>query len=201
MVVTGGSYAGDVARHRWGDGEDRLVSVTPTAQGIAPPLTLSLALALSVRVVVDTVSSWHRYQWWMALVVVGPSALVTLGRIARWRRQKIHVTSERVVWEAGVIDHAIESVDLRDVVAVRAERRLHERMTGRGVVVLETVGGPWVLARVRHPLALARVIDGARARVRSVPWAYDAVIDPGVTTPWSDPPRSGWRSSPGTVGP
>ncbi len=177
------------------------MSVTPSAQGIAQPLTLSVALSLSVRVLVDAVGAWHRDQWWLALVVVGPSALVTVGRIARWRRQKIHVTSERVLWEAGVIDHSVESVDLRDVVAVRAERRLRERVTGRGVVVLETIAGPWVLPRVRHPLALARVIDGAQARSRSVPWAYDAVIDPGVTTPWHDERRSEWWRTPGTVGP
>lgn len=180
--VTPTPYAGAV-RRRFVVREDevRIVTVTPVSRGVARPAWLTLALGASVRYAADSFRVVAHHQVLIGLVVVGPVAVVTLTRVWRWRTHKIHVTSQRVVAEGGVFRHVRVGVELRDVVAVRTTRGLGDRLTARGDVILETLAGPWVVGRVRHPAALVRLIEGERLERAAPSWAYDAVIDPPRT--------------------
>jgi len=52
---------------------------------------------------------------------------------------------------------------LRDVIALRVDQRVTERLARRGVVVLETNAGSVMIGKLRHPGALVRLIDAERA--------------------------------------
>ncbi len=159
-----------------------MVSVTPVSRGVVRPTLLALALAVTVRYAADSTRLVAHHQVIIGVVVVGPVATVALTRAWRWRTHKIHVTSRRVVVEGGVFRHARTSMDLRDVVATRTTRGIGDRMTARGEVIVETIAGPWVVGRVRHPAALVRLIEGERSRLATSSWGYDEVVE---SAPWA----------------
>jgi uncharacterized membrane protein YdbT with pleckstrin-like domain len=101
---------------------------------------------------------------------------VALTRTWRWRSHKVHVTNERIVLEGGVLHHQRSTVDLRDVVALRVDQRVSERLTRRGVVVLETNGGSIMIGKLRHPGALVRLIDAERTNIYVDPVPFDTVF-------------------------
>ncbi|NNN01244.1 MAG: PH domain-containing protein [Acidimicrobiaceae bacterium] len=158
------------------DNEVRIISVTPVAWGILRPLLLGVIGLVLVVIGSMHVHLLHRLLWWLVAVVVAPFALVTLTRIWRWRSHKIHVTTQRVLLEGGVLGHQKTMVELRDVVATRVDQSLLERITRRGMVSLETSGGPILIGRVRHPSALCRIIDAERSEQRQPPLALDTVF-------------------------
>ncbi len=143
----------------------------------------------------------HQHRGWLYLAAVGPCALLVVTRVWQWRSHQVHVTSRRVVVEAGAVRHQASSLELRDVLATRVEQSFGERLARRGHLYVETVGGSVFLGRVRHPGALARVIDRERARLgyemsRSTDFHFESVAPPGFYDPPSAPPtRSGWSMS------
>jgi hypothetical protein len=74
------------------------------------------------------------------------------------------------------LHHQRSTVDLRDVVALRVDQRVSERLTRRGVVVLETNAGSIMIGKLRHPGALVRLIDAERANVYIDPVPLDTVF-------------------------
>ena len=144
------------------EGEVKIVSVTPVAQGVVRPI---LGLVSVAALVVEGAAHFpllHHNESLVGLVIAGPLTILTLTRIWRWRSHKIHVTTERVVMEGGVLHHQSSAIELRDVVATRVDQRVTERLTRRGALMLETTAGPVVLDKVRQPSALCRVIDAER---------------------------------------
>jgi hypothetical protein len=99
-----------------------------------------------------------------------------LTRAWRWRSHKVHVTNERIVQEGGVLRHYRSSIELPDVIATRVDQRVSERLTRRGLLVLETAAGPIVVGKVRHPGALCRLIDAERSGHAIRPLPLDTVF-------------------------
>lgn|GEM_PF-163555 len=163
-------------RDLWREGEIRVISVTPVSRGVLRPTLITLT---TIALIIESASRYHfvhQIEDWLLLIMVGPIAMVTLTRTWRWRSHKVHVTNDRVIIEGGVMKHQRSSIELRDVLATRVEQRVSERLTRRGLVSLETLAGPVVIGFVRHPAALARLIDAERrVEVReSVP--FDTVF-------------------------
>ena len=174
---------------KWRDDETAVISVTPVGDGLVRPL---IALVLGVAAIVEGalhVPFVRAHESWFAVVLVGPILVVLLTRTWRWRSHKVHVSSQRVILEGGVLRHWRTFVELRDVLATRVDQGISERLARRGVVVLETGLGPIVTRRVRHPEALCRLIDAERSHVEpAVP--YDTVFGfDGSRDQWI-PPRS-----------
>jgi hypothetical protein len=139
-----------------------VISVTPVSRGVVRPLLLTLT---TLALIVEGGAKYgfvHRVADWLVVIFVVPLAAVTATRVWRWRSHKVHVTTNRVIVEGGVLRHQRNSVDLRDVLAARVEQRFLERFTRRGFVYLDTVVGPLPVGLVRHPGALCRVIDAER---------------------------------------
>jgi hypothetical protein len=136
--------------------------VTPVSRGVVRPCLFTIT---TIALIIEGASRYHfvhEYEKWLLLVVVVPLAVVSLTRTWRWRSHKVHVTTQRVISEGGVMGHQRSAVELRDILAVRVDQRVSERLTRRGFVVLETTAGPVVVGVVRHPSALARLIDAER---------------------------------------
>jgi uncharacterized membrane protein YdbT with pleckstrin-like domain len=149
-------------RDLWRDGEARVISVTPVSRGVVRPLLVTVTTLALIVEAAHRFLLVHRAEGWLLLVLVVPVAAVTLTRTWRWRSHKIHVTNARVIVEGGVLTRQRTSIELRDVIATRVEQRVHERLTRRGLVVLETPAGPAPVGLVHHPGALCRLIDAER---------------------------------------
>jgi membrane protein YdbS with pleckstrin-like domain len=158
------------------DGEVKIITVTPVARGTVRPCLVGVILLGLVIVGAQHVHLIHEHATWLALIFAGPFAAVALTRTWRWRSHKVHVTNERIVVEGGVLRHQRSTVDLRDVVALRVDQRVSERLTRRGVVVLETNGGSIMIGKLRHPGALVRLIDAERANNQIDPVPFDTVF-------------------------
>jgi len=158
------------------DGEMKIISVTPVARGTVRPCLAGIVLLGLVIFAAKHVLFIHQHEMLFSLILAGPFAVVALTRTWRWRSHKVHVTNERIVVEGGVLHHQRSTVDLRDVVALRVDQRVSERLTKRGVVVLETNGGSIVIGKLRHPGALVRLIDAERANNQIEPVPFDTIF-------------------------
>src|ERR1700722_5179422 len=158
------------------EGEMRIISVTPVARGTARPCIAGIVLLGLIVFGAKHVLFIHEHEWWFSLILAGPFAVVALTRTWRWRSHKVHVTNERVVVEGGVLHHQRSTVDLRDVVALRVDQRVSERLTRRGLIVLETNAGSILIGKLRHPGALVRLIDAERANNQIEPVPFDTVF-------------------------
>jgi membrane protein YdbS with pleckstrin-like domain len=149
-------------RGLWREGEVRIISVTPVSRGVVRPALLTVT---TLALIVEGASRYyyvHHFEEVLMVLFVVPLLLVTLTRTWKWRSHKIHVTSERIIIEGGVLRHQISTVEMRDVFATRVDQRVSERLTRRGFVYLETVGAAVPVGLVRHPAALCRLIDAER---------------------------------------
>jgi membrane protein YdbS with pleckstrin-like domain len=147
------------------DGEHEIVSVTPVAEGLTGPI-VAMVLATGVVLVADHYFSWARREaLLLSLVLVAPCAALLAMRAWRWRSHRVTITDQRVLSLSGITHRRRSSVELIDVVAVRVDQRWLERPLRRGEVTLETAAGPFELGSLRHPDALARVIEYERELV------------------------------------
>jgi len=162
---------------QWREDEVRIVSVTPVAVGLVRPALTALALAVLVQIGSFHVSFIHHHEAWFLLVLVGPALVIVATRTWRWRSHKIHLTNERLTVEGGVVRHYRSAVELADVYATRVDQRVHERLSRRGTVVLETAGGTFLVGRVRHPSALCRLIERERASHHDDRVPFDTVFE------------------------
>lgn len=158
------------------DGEVRIISVTPVARGVVRPCLVGIVLLGLVIFGGQHVHFIHQHESWIGLFLSGPFGVVALTRTWRWRSHKVHVTNERIVIEGGVLRHHRSTVDLRDVVALRIDQRVAERLTRRGLVVLETNGGAIAIGKLRHPGALVRLIEAERWHNQVDPVPLDTVF-------------------------
>lgn len=181
---------------KWREGEVPVITVTPVSTGVVRPFALLVLASVAIVEGAAHVRVVHDVQSWLALVVLVPIVIVILTRTWRWRSYKIHVTNQRVALEGGVLRHWRTSVEWRDVLATRVDQRVRERLTRRGVVVLETGLGPIATGRVRHPGALCRLIDAER-NVAAATVPFDTIF--GFEEPdrfnfdtGPDDPRRSW---------
>lgn len=171
------------------EGEVGVISVTPVSRGVIRPSLLTITTFALIVQAGERFGFIHRIEDWLDVLFVVPLAAVTLTRIWRWRSHKIHVTSDRVIVEGGVLRHQRSSVELRDVLSTRVDQHVYERFMRRGFVYLDTVVGAIPVGLVRHPDALCRVIDAERrGEYRDVPfdtvftYEEDEPLDFGVST-------------------
>jgi hypothetical protein len=178
------------------EGEVKIITVTPVARGMVRPCLAGIVMLALVIFGAKHVHLIHQHEMLLGLILAGPFALVALTRTWRWRSHKVHVTNERIVVEGGVLHHQRSSVDLRDVVALRVDQRVSERLTRRGVVVLETNAGSIMIGKLRHPEALVRLIDAERANNQIDPIPFDTVFGYDEPEPFDFEVRPRRRGNP-----
>jgi membrane protein YdbS with pleckstrin-like domain len=178
------------------EGEVKIITVTPVARGLVRPCLAGIVMLALVIFGAKHVHLIHQHEMLLGLILAGPFALVALTRTWRWRSHKVHVTNERIVVEGGVLHHQRSSVDLRDVVALRVDQRVSERLTRRGVVVLETNAGSIMIGKLRHPEALVRLIDAERANNQIDPIPFDTVFGYDEPEPFDFEVRPRRRGNP-----
>jgi membrane protein YdbS with pleckstrin-like domain len=177
-------------RDLWREGEVRIISVTPVSRGVVRPALLTVTTLALIVEGASRYSFVHRLEEVLLILFVVPLALVTLTRTWKWRSHKIHVTSERVIVEGGVLRHQRSAVEMGDVFATRVDQRVSERLTRRGLVYLETTRAAVPIGLVRHPAALCRLIDAERNAAHSLGDPLDTVYT------YEDPEASAYEVLP-----
>jgi len=168
-------------RFRCASGERLIVSTTPISRGLWRPLLLAAMVTALVIIGGQHVTKVHTYEGACFAVLVGPPLFVALTRTVRWRSHKIHVTSERIVDEAGVL--RVRSRELRhdEVLSVEVEQRLKDKVRRRGTVWVRSRNVDLPLGPLRHPESLVRLVDQARRGTRPSVTSYDTVFEPRVS--------------------
>jgi membrane protein YdbS with pleckstrin-like domain len=163
--------------NHWRSDEERVITVTPVGRGLLIPSMGVIAAGAIAEISSMHVHFLHMYRAWLLLVLAGPCAVVLLTRTWRWRSRKVHLSTQRVIVEGGVIHHQRNAVELADVTAIRVDQRIRERFLKRGVVILETRSGSLSLGLVRHPDALGRLIEYQRTSNSPSGVALNTVFD------------------------
>ena len=164
-------------RSKWRDDEEHVISVTPVGRGLWTPTAATVVACVLVWLAVSNVHTIDEYRVPFAAVLVVPCLAILATRIWRWRSHKIHLTSQRLVVEGGVLQHTRSEVALPDLVKTHVVQRLWDRLSRRGVIIVETPSGTLTLGMVRHPAALSRLIDNERRNYATSGVAYDTVFD------------------------
>lgn len=141
----------------------RVISVTPVSKGVIRPALLTVT---TLALIVEGAARYydvHRIEEVLLILGVLPLALVTLTRTWQWRSHKIHVTSQRITVEGGVLRHWESSVEMRDVLATTVDQSITDRLSRRGYVYVQSLSSTFPVGLVRHPAALCRLIDAERA--------------------------------------
>ena len=177
----------------------RVVSVTPVGRGLARPMLALVTAIVLVQYGANRYALVHHHRVVLGVLLAGPCALLVATRLWQWRSHKIHVTSQRIVVEGGAVRHHSRSMEFSDILATRVEQRFSERLSRRGELYVETLAGSQYLGRVRHPGALARLVDRERARRihdeanQGTDFHFEAMAPPGFYDPEPPPePRSEW---------
>lgn len=153
------------------DDEDLVLEVRPHWSVLVAPILLALALvalALVGAVELRPRASWERAGV-LVLAVVGVA--IVLHRIALRNATRVILTSRRLVLRSGTFTRRVREVPLDRVVDMSSVQRLHERIVGRGSVIVETAGrnGLLELRRVPDPEGLQGSLWAQVERRK--PWA------------------------------
>jgi membrane protein YdbS with pleckstrin-like domain len=184
-------YAGGMSRRGlWREGEIRIISITPVSRGVVRPVLLTITTWALIIEAASRYSFVHRFEEVLTVLLVVPLAIGTITRIWRWRSHKIHVTTERIIIEGGVLRHQQSSVEMRDIFATRVDQRVNERLLRRGYVYLETTSASIPVGLIRHPAALCRLVDAER----NAPAPYGDPLDTVYT--YEDPDASPYEVLP-----
>jgi hypothetical protein len=146
----------------WREDEILILALTPVPSGLFGPVLSLLAMAGLLLEGVRSVNYVHRHQVLIAVVVLGPTALLVLTRVWRWRSRRVTVTSHRVNSTHGPLRRHSESLYFDSLVGVHTQRKFWDRLTRRGEVWIDGHDGSVRLGRFRHPDSLVRVIQHQR---------------------------------------
>ncbi len=159
------------------EGEQVVVDLRPHWWFFAGPAAL-LVVSLVALIAARSAADWVI----LALVGVCLTALVWFaGRYARWATTSFAVTTDRVVYRAGVLaKHAIE-IPLDRVNTIFASQSFLERLLGAGDLVIESAGehGDEAFANISRP---ARVQNRIYAAIEA-----DQQRRGGPSSPAADP--------------
>ncbi len=141
-------------------GEEILVDIRPHWSFLTGPLLVSLA-AVAIGVTLDvaiphTSVALH----WVEGALVAVPCLWLAGRVVRWRRSWLLLTSYRLVDQWGAASGNRIDIPLDSIERVTVDQSLLRRLVGTGSIDV-VVWGQGVLHRiedVRKPVVLARVI-------------------------------------------
>ena len=164
-------------KSKWRHDEEHVISVTPVGRGLWAPALATVIAGVLVWLAVGHVHTFNEYKVPLAVVLVVPCLGVLFTRTWRWRSHKIHLTSQRIIVEGGVLQHTRSEVELHALVKTVVNQRLKDRLARRGLIVVETPAGSLTLGVVRHPAALSRLIDNERRHYAAGDVAYDTVFD------------------------
>ena len=111
---------------------------------------LLAAIVLGIVVVAMDAESWLK---WLALILIGASAVWLLVRYLRWGTTNFVITSDRVIFRHGVIAKSGIEIPLERVNSVHFRQGIFERMLGAGDLLIESgaESGQQRFTDVRNP--------------------------------------------------
>jgi len=185
--------------------EDVVVELHPhwTYLGRALPATVAAA-----AVVVAAAVAWPSAPVAVSDILLGVLVVCGLwlsGRVLRWRRTSLVVTTQRVVQRSGVVARRGVDVRLDRVNEISYHQTIRGRLLGTGELVVELGGeaGVVVFDHVPRPAALAGVLHEQISALRPGPGGSGAWARHGggsMPLPPADTPPAGMRRVAGRTG-
>jgi hypothetical protein len=140
--------------------EEVLVDIAPHWSFLAGPLAAALA-ALAAGIALDVgIPNTSVALHWVEGVVVALPCLWLAGRVVRWRRTRLVLTTDRIVVYWGAVSRPRFEVGLTEIARADVVQSLLRRLvdTGRIELVLWENGEIHEIDDVRKPVVLQRVI-------------------------------------------
>ena len=116
--------------------------------------------------------------WWSAYIGLGAGFMVLLFHMVHLATTEIVITTYRFVFKTGLISRRSQEVSLNKIEEISLEQSVWGRFMGFGKLVLRGTGvGLIELPDLDSPIALRRIIEGAKANLRD-----EAPRPPSATT-------------------
>ncbi len=142
-----------------GADEEVVVEVHPHWSYFARPLLVTLAVAAAVIAVDVATAPLKRWAVIVSVAVIAVPGARLMAEVLRWRQTTTVLTSERLLFRAGVVRRDLQQVRLHRIVEIEVQQSLGDRLLGRGAVQLEVLDGdPLRLELVRQPRSFERVV-------------------------------------------
>ncbi len=132
---------------------------------VVPSVALVLAVGLAVTALVVSNHPTQTHATWLRVAAASAGAIGVLcliwwlGRGLAWRAETVAVTTDRVVLSRGVLRRRSDQILLGRVVDAHVDRRLAQRLVGRGDLILELIDAQTILVEdLRQPDAFRRVV-------------------------------------------
>lgn len=161
------------------DGESVAADLTPHWWFLAKPvvvLVASITLGVVALVATDDGTTVRAVVGWLALAAIVLSAVWTVSHALRWSTTHFVVTSDRIIFRAGVLAKRGVEIPLERVNTVHFRQSIVERLVGAGDLIIESGGenGEQHFTDVPRPSRLQRTIHvqiDERARRSVVGWS------------------------------
>ena len=125
------------------DGEGVAVDLNPHWWFLAKPvvaLVAAIVLGVVALVATDDGTTARQVVGWAALAAIVLSALWTIARALRWSTTNFVVTSDRIIFRAGVLAKRGVEIPLERVNTVHFSQSIVERLIGAGDLIIESGG-------------------------------------------------------------
>lgn len=144
------------------DDEEILVELRPHWVFFARPLFTAVAVLAAVVTLLVAVPSIPNWAADALLILSAIPALWFVGRLLRWAKYLLVLTSTRIVVRRGVFGRITVQVRLQRITGISLSQKLWERVVATGRLIIEVQGedDAVVLEFVRKPAIVQRVING-----------------------------------------
>jgi uncharacterized membrane protein YdbT with pleckstrin-like domain len=125
------------------DGESVAVDLTPHWWFLAKPviaLVASIGLGVVALVATDDGTTLRAVVGWTALAMIVLSGVWTISHALRWSTTNLVVTSDRIIFRAGVVAKRGVEIPLERVNTVHFSQSIVERLIGAGDLIIESGG-------------------------------------------------------------
>jgi membrane protein YdbS with pleckstrin-like domain len=144
------------------DDEEILVELRPHWVFFARPLFTAVAVLAAVITLLVAVPSIPNWLADALLILAAIPALWLAGRLLRWAKYLLVLTSTRIVVRRGVLGRITVQIRLQRITGISLSQKLWERVVSTGRLIIEVQGedDAVVLQFVRKPAIVQRVING-----------------------------------------
>jgi uncharacterized membrane protein YdbT with pleckstrin-like domain len=144
------------------EGEELVLDLRPHWIALVWPLTeIALAVVVAAFLLAVIPNSWPSpVRWAVAFLALAFIVVVAIPKIVAWATSHFVLTSHRVIHRSGwIAKHSME-IPLENIVDVRFNQGVFERMIGAGDLVLESAGefGQETFSHVRQPERVQKAI-------------------------------------------
>jgi membrane protein YdbS with pleckstrin-like domain len=167
------------------DGEDVLLSTGPSWTALVGPVAGAVAVVAGCAAVLVAWTSAPGWIGWVLLAAVLWATVRIVAGVLGWRATVLAVTTDRVVYRAGVLRRVGREIPIVSVQDVSFHQGLFERLAGAGSVTVESAGerGASPFVDIPRPEAFQAAVQQAVSAARRPPGVMAGRGQGGLSRP------------------